>query len=123
MKNNMGKALICAVIGYLIAVGFCFGMLKTAQRTRKRLYGGRPVMAQVTKELPDSSTQSGSLAVSFGGGEWQIRLPSGADYSHLTAHIPPCGAVWLLRLHDLAVTLSDQTAEGIRTASSGFASR
>ncbi len=114
MRRDMKRAILCAVIGYLIAVGFACGMLRTAQKTRQTLYGGTPVLAQVTKKLPDTE-QSGSYEFCFGGGEWQLSMPL-AGGSPDADGFPPCTAFWLLRLRNLSVRAADQTAEWIAGA-------
>ena len=111
MRNNRKKAILCAVIGYLIAVGFTCGMLRTAQKTRQTMYGGTPVLASVTKKLPDKE-QPGSYMFDFGGGEWHLTVPA-ENNSVRTEQLPPCAAVWLMRLRILSERAADQTAEWI----------
>lgn len=109
MRRDHRKAAICAVIGYLIAVGFTCGMLRAAQKTRQMMYGGTPVLAQVTKKLPESEETS-SYAFDLGGGEWQLVLPAGNFPENGASKLPPCTAVWIMRLKMLSGRLADQTA-------------
>ena len=103
MNYRNKRALCIGIFGYLAAVGLTCGMLRTAQVTRKTLYGGQPVMAQVVQE--DDNTRT----VMLGGGEWEITVKKtdGSTVQRIAAVLPPGLFRWMLRLTQLA----DQTAE------------
>lgn len=110
MKKRAKKAAIIAAFGYISIAGFGLGMLKAAQQTRQTLYGGKPVLAQVTHEAqPDS----GAAEISLGGGEWIIRLktPETAEAIEKAEAMPPSVGKLILRLAILADQAADYTAE------------
>jgi len=113
MNKRRKKAAYYAAIIYFSCAGLGCGMLKTAQQTRRTLYGGQPVMAQCTPALPDADADSNTYTMALGGGEWQISLciPNLAEKTDaLSEMLPPCTAKCVLRLTALAESLADQTA-------------
>lgn len=117
MKKRTRKAAMIAAFGYISVVGFGLGMLKAAQQTRRTLYGGKPVLAQIThQELPDSNTAE----IVLGGGEWTIRFrtPQTAAVIQAAETLPPSAGKLMLRLAILSDQAADYTAELIAGASS-----
>ena len=113
MRKDMKKAAVIAVFGYLSVMSLGCGMLKAAQKTRQTLYGGQPVMAQVTgQKLPDSPA---AYTVSLGGGEWNLRfsLPPLSAAENAAEQLPPCMGKLLLQLFLFSDRAADQTAEWI----------
>ena len=112
MNNRQKKAALCGLLGYLAVTGLACGMLKTALVTRKTLYGGQPVMAQVTRrETADGSAYD----ISLGGGEWKIALTEtdGSTIQRIAEALPPGLFRWIFRMAQLA----GHTAEAIATTS------
>lgn len=101
------KAICYAALIYCAGFALGFGMLRTAQQTRRTLYGGQPVMAFYT--------ENGTLEL--GGGEWEItpELPALAEKAEaLSEKLPPCTAKCILKLTAYCETLADQTAAKLR---------
>lgn len=111
MKKRTKKAACIAAFGYFAVCGLGFGMLRAAQETRRTLYGGTPVMAQLTQPLSDHQEQK----LLLGGGEWEISLslPDFSETGDAAAQLPPCTGKLLLRMFYLTDRLADQTAEWI----------
>ena len=110
MKHRTKKAACIAAFGYIAVCGLGFGMLKAAQETRRTLYGGTPVMAQVTKPVnPQNHDETYQLML--GGGEWKLSfaLPDISENGNAAAQLPPCTGKIFIRMFLLA----DQTAEWI----------
>lgn len=105
MNHRNKRAVFLALTGYLAAVGLTFGMLRTAQVTRRTLYGGQPVMAQVMQ------TDENTRTVMLGGGEWEITVQKndGSTVQQIAAALPPGLFRWMLRM----VQQCSQTAEYI----------
>ena len=105
MKRPNKKAFLIATAGYAAVVGLTCGMLRIAQVTRRTLYGGQPVLAQVIQEEHDARK------IALGGGEWEIALQKkdGSTAQRIAAVLPPGLFRWVLRLSEL----TDQTAEYI----------
>ncbi|MBR4200217.1 MAG: hypothetical protein IKQ91_02935 [Oscillospiraceae bacterium] len=117
MKKRTKKAAMIAAFGYISVVGFGLGMLKAAQQTRQTLYGGKPVLAQIThQDLPDASTAE----IVLGGGEWtiQIQTPETAEAMKAAEQMPPSIGKLILRLAVLSDQAADYTAELIAGESS-----
>lgn len=110
MKKRIKKAACIAAFGYCSVMGLGFGMLRTAQQTRRILYGGMPVMAQVTQQQNAASAQ-----IALGGGEWmlQIHLPVLSGAEKAADALPPSMGKLMLRLLFLSDTAAGQTAETI----------
>ena len=110
MKKRIKKAAWIAAFGYCSVMGLGFGMLRTAQQTRRMLYGGTPVMAQVTQQNAPSAAQ-----ISLGGGEWtlQIQPPEISGAAKAVDMLPPSMGKLLLRLWFLSDSAAAQTAETI----------
>ena len=110
MKKRIKKAAAIAALGYCSVMGLGFGMLRTAQQTRRTLYGGTPVMAQVTQQQ-----SSDTVEITLGGGEWRLQIPqpelSGA--AKAADILPPSMGKLLLRLVFLFDSAACQTAETI----------
>lgn len=118
MKRQKKRAAVYAVFLYLILTGFLCGILKAAQTTRKTLYGGEPVMAQLTEALP-ADTGAPSRSITLGGGEWKIPLPAAGSVQMISEQaesLPPCALTALLRLCVLTDRFAAQTAEWISGA-------
>lgn len=115
MNRRKKSAAVYAALIYLILTGFTFGMLKAAQTTRRLMYGGSPVMAQLTQPAP-AQTES-ARCLELGGGEWKIPLPAEHSVSYdLPELLPPGVLRALCRLYRLTDSLSAQTAEWISGA-------
>ncbi|HBI85908.1 MAG TPA: hypothetical protein DDX71_06435 [Ruminococcus sp.] len=117
MIHRTKKAAVYAAMVYLAVLGLGLSMLRAAQQTRRTLYGGHPVMAQLSRTLPHAPEKApDSYSVELGGGEWSLgfSLPDPQRMAHLTDALPPCTAKLMLRLLLLAPDLADQTAECIR---------
>ena len=113
MKRRMKKAAFMAAFGYLSVMTLGCGMLKAAQRTRRTLYGGQPVMAQVMKQaLPECRPV---YTVSLGGGAWQFSFstPERAAVEKAAEQLPPCMGKLLVQIILYADRAADQTAEWI----------
>ena len=110
MKKRIKKAALIAAFGYLSVTGLGFGMLKAAQQTRRTLYGGAPVMAQVTQQQSHEAAE-----ITLGGGEWhmQIQLPELQCLTEAADALPPSLLKLLLRIVMLADRAAVQTAETI----------
>lgn len=116
MNKRKKKAAMIAAFGYLSVMSLGLGMLKAAQQTRRTLYGGTPVLAQVThQELPDMPQTS---EVTFGGGEWTLHLtaPELSEAIEAAENMPPSMGKLLLRLAMLSDQAADYTAELITGA-------
>lgn len=127
MKSRKKSSAVYAALIYLTVTGFPFGMLKAAQTTRRLLYGGSPVMAQLTQAVPQDAEHP-ARCLELGGGEWKIQLPADDDSDSvlqtLPDKLPPGVLKALFRLYTLTDRLSDQTAEWISGAKlSSFCSR
>ena len=114
MKKRTKKAACIAAFGYLAVSGLSFGMLRAAQETRRTLYGGTPVMAQLTQSLHPEKDQREYLLL-LGGGEWEIpvTLPDFSEAGYAAAQLPPCTGKLFVRMFLLADRFADQTAEWI----------
>ena len=110
MKKRIKKAAVIAAFGYISVMGLGYGMLKAAQQTRQTLYGGTPVMAQVTQQQSSSAAE-----VTLGGGEWkmQIQKPKFSGAAKAAEALPPSMGKLLLRLWILSDAIATQTAETI----------
>lgn len=110
MKKRMKKAAMIAALGYISVMGLGCGMLKAAQQTRQMLYGGKPVMAQVTQQQSSSSAN-----ITLGGGEWelQVQQPELSGIMKAAEALPPSMGKLLLRLWILSDVVATQTAETI----------
>lgn len=109
MNCKKRKAAAGAAFIYVLGMGFVCGMLRAAQVTRRTLYGGVPVMAQVTAE-----SGSAPYRIALGGGEWELTLdPAHPEPAALAEKLPPCLLKWLLRLDVLSQRAAGQTAEYI----------
>ena len=92
MKNRIKKAALTAVLGYCSVVGLGFGMLRAAQQTRRTLYGGTPVMAQITQRQ-----SPGAAEITLGGGECTaqpeaaLSLLQAAKQEGINTAIETCG--------------------------------
>ncbi len=108
MKNRIKKAALTAALGYCSVVGLGFGMLRAAQQTRRTLYGGTPVMAQVTQQQ-----SPGTAEITLGGGEWQLRIrqPELSGAAKAAEALPPSMGKLLLRLCILSDYAAAQTAD------------
>lgn len=118
MKKCTKKAAAIAAFGYCSVMGLGLGMLKAAQQTRRTLYGGTPVLAQVThQELPDDSAPQ-TAEITFGGGEWTVQLTAPAlfEAAETAENLPPSMSRLLLRLAILTDKAADYTAELITGA-------
>ena len=113
MKRSIKKAAFMAAVGYLSVMTLGCGMLKAAQRTRRTLYGGQPVMAQVTKQ--ELSESRPVYTVSLGGGAWQFTFstPQRDTVEKAAEQLPPCMGKLLLQILLYADRAADQTAEWI----------
>lgn len=112
MTKRMKKAAVIAAFGYFSIAGLGFGLLRTAQQTRRTLYGGQPVMAQLSRPLPENAS---TYQMVLGGGEWELTfsLPAVSGVAQSAAQLPPCTAKLLLRILVLTDQLADYTAECI----------
>lgn len=113
MKRTTKKAAIIAAFGYMAAASLGLGMLKAAQQTRRTLYGGTPVLAQIRHEaLPEQPPQ---YTLSLGGGEWVIHFspPDLTVLAEKAGEMPPNACKLMLRLFWLTDFAADQTAECI----------
>lgn len=112
MKKRIKKAAWIAVTGYCAVCMLGMGMLRTAQQTRRTLYGGTPALAQLSRPA-DGDHQPETLLL--GGGEWALTLPQPKTEAALAAteKLPPSAGKLLLRLIILADSAADQTAEFI----------
>ena len=112
MQARIKKAACRAAFGYLAFLALGMGMLRAAQQTRRTLYGGQPVLAQISKPLPDAADDP-QYRVALGGGEWEITLslPELTGAAEAAAAMPPCTAKLLLRIAALMNAAADQTAE------------
>lgn len=110
MKKRIKKAAAIAALGYCSVMGLGFGMLRTAQQTRRTLYGGTPVMAQVTQQQSSDTAE-----IMLGGGEWQLQLrqPELSGAAKAAGYLPPSMGRLLLRLCQLSDYAAHQTAETI----------
>ncbi len=110
MKKRIKKAALIAAFGYCSVTGLGLGMLKAAQQTRRTLYGGTPVMAQVTQKQSPPSAE-----ITLGGGEWtlQFQPPELSNTAKAAEILPPSMGKLLLRLVILFDAAADQTAEAI----------
>ena len=108
MKKRIKKAALIAAFGYISVTGLGFGMLRTAQQTRRTLYGGTPVMAYVTQQQASSAAE-----ITLGGGEWQlqIQMPELEFLAKAAEALPPSVGKLLLRIVVLADRAAGQTAE------------
>lgn len=116
MNKRKKKAAFIAAFGYLSVMSLGLGMLKAAQQTRQTLYGGTPVLAQVThQELPDAPQ---TAEITFGGGEWTLHLtaPELSGVTEAAENMPPSMGKLLLRLAILSNQAADYTAELITGA-------
>lgn len=112
MKKRMKKAAFAAAFGYCAVLALGLGMLRTAQQTRRILYGGMPVMAQLSQPVRDQP----DYQLALGGGEWNLALalPDFSAAAEYAAMAPPCtGSLWI-RLFLIADSAADQIAERIR---------
>ncbi|MBR3679305.1 MAG: hypothetical protein IKL87_03795 [Oscillospiraceae bacterium] len=99
-RHKKRTAVFYAVLVYMMSMLFILGFLRTAQKTRQVLYGGKPVLSSVTKA--EFSDDSGYI-LSFGGGEWTIPFEGSGT---LTAEkilpvLPPSMAKWMVRTYYL----------------------
>lgn len=110
MKKRIKKAALIAAFGYCSVMGLGFGMLKAAQQTRRTLYGGTPVMAQITQR-----PSPGAAEITLGGGEWamQIQQPELSAAVSKADLLPPSLCKLLLRFYFLSDSAAYQTAETI----------
>ena len=110
MKKHIKKAAWIAVTGYCAFMMLGMGMLRTAQQTRRTLYGGTPALAADADNQPET--------LLLGGGEWALTLPQPETGAVLAAaeKLPPSAGKLLLRLFILADSAADQTAECISGA-------
>ena len=110
MKRRIKKAACIAAFGYFSVMGLGFGMLRAAQQTRRTLYGGTPVMVQVTQQASPPSAQ-----ITLGGGEWTFRIhpPALSAAEKAAGSLPPSMGRLLLRLLIISAHAADQTAETI----------
>lgn len=118
MKKRTKKAAMIAAFGYLSVMSLGLGMLKAAQQTRRTLYGGTPVLAQVTHQaLPDDAAPH-TAEITFGGGEWTVQLtaPELSGALEAAENLPPSMGRLLLRLAVLSDMAADYTAELITGA-------
>ncbi len=115
MKKRIKKAAWIAVTGYCAFMMLGMGMLRTAQQTRRTLYGGTPALAQLSRPA-DAENQPETLLL--GGGEWALTLPQPETEAVLAAaeKLPPSAGKLLLRLFILADSAADHTAECISGA-------
>ncbi|MCQ2406963.1 MAG: hypothetical protein MJ065_00320 [Oscillospiraceae bacterium] len=115
MKKHIKKAAWIAVMGYCSFMMLGMGMLRTAQQTRRTLYGGTPALAQLSRPA-DAKGQQKTLLL--GGGEWALTLPHPKTGAMLAAaeKLPPSTGKLLLRLFILADSAADYTAECISGA-------
>ena len=108
-RRRTKNAALLAAFSYLCILFLGLGMLKAAQRTRQILYGGQPVMAQLTP-----AADASSKTMELGGGEWEIPLPavSGVQTAaeQFAAKLPPCTLKYFFRLGILADRAADYTA-------------
>ncbi len=114
MQKRRKKAACIAAFGYCSVLILGMGMLRTAQQTRRTLYGGVPVLAQITHP-----PQSGETAVSLGGGEWELHISMPEYHSALSQTadaLPPSAEKLLLRLFLLSDSAADYTVEWISGA-------
>lgn len=119
MRKSRKKAALTAAFLYLAVLSLGTGMLRAAQRTRQTLYGGHPVMAQLSRTVPDDAEQSpGSYEMTLGGGEWVFTFtaPDPSEAERMAAYLPPCTLRFVLRLVSLADAAADYTAECISGA-------
>ncbi len=113
MQQRIKKAACYAALIYCSGAGLLFGMLRAAQQTRRTLYGGQPVMAQVTRQaLPECRPV---YTVSLGGGAWQFSFstPERAAVEKAAEQLPPCMGKLLVQIILFADRAADQTAEWI----------
>lgn len=110
MKKRIKKAALIAAFGYCSVMGLGFGMLRAAQQTRRTLYGGTPVMAQITQRQ-----SPGAAEITLGGGEWalQIQQPELSAAVSKADLLPPSLCKLLLRFYFLSDSAAYQTAETI----------
>ena len=110
------KAAWLAAFCYLSGLALSVGMLKAAQKTRQILYGGQPVMAQISQRIPDDAGGE-SVEMELGGGEWTLTVPAVQQtvnsLEQYAADMPPCMGKYLLRLLSLADRAADYTARWI----------
>lgn len=94
-KHKKRAALQYVALVYGSALTLTLGMLRCAQKTRQALYGGQPVMAQISPKTDVSA----SYEISLGGGEWvwNLQLPTTPISEQIAAHLPPCMAKWMLQ--------------------------
>ena len=95
-KRKKRTALYYAVLGYLAAVCLTLGLLRTAQKTRQVLYGGKTVLASLVPPLEESTD---SYTLSLGGGEWSYPMHIFYDDTSVSfiQSLPPCTAKWLVQ--------------------------
>ena len=110
MKKRIKKATWIAVTGYCAFMMLGMGMLRTAQQTRRTLYGGTPALAQLSRPV-DAENQPETLLL--GGGEWALTLPQPETGA---VKLPPSAGKLLLRLFILADSAANYTAECISGA-------
>lgn len=118
MKKRTKKAAAIAAFGYFSVMSLGLGMLKAAQQTRRTLYGGTPVMAQVTHQTLPEDSAAQSAEISFGGGEWTVQLtaPKLSGAIDAAENLPPSMSRLLLRLAVFSDKAADYTAELITGA-------
>lgn len=94
-KHKKRTARFYAVLVYLTSISLSFGMLRSAQKTRQAIYGGQPVMAQVTP-----TEQPYCYQVSLGGGEWvwTLTMPTQSPLLKWSEYLPPCMGKWVMQL-------------------------
>lgn len=111
MKRSTKKAAIIAAFGYISVSALGLGLLKTAQQTRRTLYGGAPVLAQIRhEELPE---QPRAYTLTLGGGEWELHFapPDLTGIAEAAGTLPPTAGKLMLRLLWLTDMAAGQTAE------------
>ena len=112
MKKRMKKAAVIAALGYCSVVGLGLGMLKAAQQTRRTLYGGKPVLAQLDRTVP------ARYALALGGGEWYLSfsMPDLSAAVQAAELLPPSAGKCFLRFFLLTDRAADYTAGCITDA-------
>lgn len=116
MNHRKKRAALFAASGYIAVMGLGLSLLRAAQQTRRTLYGGQPVMAQLTQTLSQDEKAPVCYQMELGGGEWslEITLPARQRAEQLADALPPCSLKLLLRMLLQFPALADQTAVCIK---------
>lgn len=112
-KKRKKRTAVCyAVLVYLTTLFLMLGLLRTAQKTRQVLYGGKPVLASLTPPLENSNE---SFMLSLGGGEWSypVSIYDEDTSFSFTRFIPPCMAKWLMQTFLTAAQTTERVVDWV----------